>query len=89
MRQTLSIFLSFFLLTNVHAQQFKWVKGGGTTEDLTSAYSSESVQYMCTDPHGNVYALSVVGNNPIYADTFYSPRRIWSKQQFTRYELQL
>ena len=54
-------------------QQFKWFTGGGTTEDL-STYGSrewEQTKFICTDPNGNIYALSIVGNNSIYADTFY------------------
>jgi len=53
-------------------QQFKWVKGGGTNEDLSSDPSSEFEQtrYLCTDQDGNVYALSQVGDNSIFADTF-------------------
>jgi len=27
---------------------------------------------MCTDLNGNLYAISTVGNEPVYADTFYS-----------------
>lgn len=54
-----------------HAQQqFKWVKGGGTTDAIPSGRDDESVYYMCTDPNGNVYSLSVVGADPIKADTF-------------------
>ena len=77
--KTLSIrivvcFLSFLVnIGAIHAQQFKWVTGGGTTEDLSSAASSEweQVKNMCTDPNGNVYVLSQVGSNPVIADTFH------------------
>jgi len=67
------IFITLMLMNvfTIQGQQFKWVTGGGTTEDLTSTDYSESVQFICTDPNGNIYALSIVGNNPIYADTFY------------------
>lgn len=37
---------------------------------------------MCTDNNGNVYSLSVVGNNPIIADTFYRPSAYGSPQNF-------
>lgn len=37
---------------------------------------------MCTDQNGNVYALSVVGNNPIIADTFYRPSAYGSPRNF-------
>jgi len=69
--------LCFFAIilpaASIQAQQFKWVTGGGTTYDFSSLPSQQSEQtyYMCTDPNGNIYALSQVGNNPIYADTFY------------------
>ena len=68
-------FLSLFagLNTTQAQQQFKWVKGGGTIDAIPSGGTEESVQYMCTDPNGNVYALNVVGANPITADTFSHP----------------
>ena len=60
-------FFTFFISTSaIHAQQFKWVTGGGTVSS-----NVEQVQSMCTDPNGNVYALSAVGNDPIVADTFH------------------
>jgi len=68
--------LCFFAIilpaASIQAQQFKWVTGGGTSEDFSSSPSSEErTEFMCTDPNGNIYALNQVGNNPIYADTFY------------------
>jgi len=73
-----SFFTLLFGAFTVHAQeQFKWVKGGGSAEVMSSGYKEESVKYMCTDPNGNIYALSIVGGSttstPIYADTFYRP----------------
>ena len=67
-----SILLLFFIFS-ANAQQFKWVKGGGTIQDFSSDPIStwEQTEFMCTDPNGNIYALSLVGNLPIYADTFY------------------
>ncbi|MHB8207630.1 PKD domain-containing protein [Mucilaginibacter sp.] len=66
-------FFSFFLFAiPANAQQFKWAKGGGSNANFSSAPSTESEQtkYICTDPDGNVYALSQVGDNSIFADTF-------------------
>ncbi len=59
-------------LISLNAQQFQWVHGGGTAYDLTSSGSGhyEQVKYMCTDPNGNIYVLSQVGNDPVFADTF-------------------
>lgn len=66
-------FLSLFLASHSsYGQQFKWVKGGGSTEDFSSGPSNqwEGAKYMCTDHDGNVYVLSQVGNYGISADTF-------------------
>jgi len=64
---------TFFLNTGVlPAQQFKWVTGGGTDASLSPSRLDEGTYYMCTDPNGNVYALSQVGYGPVFADTFYS-----------------
>ncbi len=68
----ITLFILTFISSTALAQQMQWVKGGGTNE--TSAYLStnpEGTYYMCTDPNGNVYALSIVGQNEIFADTFY------------------
>ncbi len=56
-----------------HAQQFKWVKGGGTDQDLSSlgGASAEQSEYMCTDLNGNIYTLNQIGTNAIIADTFH------------------
>lgn len=62
----------FFLWTwSLNAQQFKWVKGGGTSQAFSLSSDLERTRFMCTDPNGNIYAVSKVGNNAIYADTFY------------------
>ncbi len=73
MRIVLCNFLFLLNITFSQAQQFKWVHGGGTIEDFSSlpSHESEQTEYMCTDPNGNVYALSQVGNDPIVADTFH------------------
>jgi len=58
--------LTFLINANcIHAQQFQWVHGGGATSS-----TNEQTDFMCTDPHGNIYALSLVGNGPVTADTF-------------------
>jgi hypothetical protein len=57
-----------------HAQQFKWVRGGGSPDAITPSRLNEAARYMCTDPHGNVYVLSnVIGYSGSFvkADTFY------------------
>lgn len=59
-------------LVSAYAQQFQWVKGGGTNQSSANLNTNpEGVYYMCTDPNGNVYTLSIVGQNAIFADTFY------------------
>jgi hypothetical protein len=74
--QTLICFIAISLhIPCIQAQQFKWVKGGGTNEDLSlngpyNTNHSEEVYNMCTDPNGNVYALSIVGHDNIIADSF-------------------
>jgi len=78
MRQLLTslslCFIIFFSgIFSLQAQSYKWVKGGGTTEDLSSALYDEEVDHMCTDANGNIYTIGIVGNNPIIADTFYRP----------------
>jgi hypothetical protein len=53
---------------NAEAQKFQWVKGGGAATS-----SDQHTDFMCTDPNGNVYALSTVGGDaPLIADTFHS-----------------
>ena len=55
-----------------HAQQFQWVKGGGTNQSSTYLTNRpEGTYYTCTDVNNNLYALSIVGNTAIHADTFY------------------
>src|SRR6185437_16935377 len=54
------------------AQDFKWLTGGGGTNGIAFYYDVlEMTHYMCTDSHGNVYTISLVGDQNIKADTFY------------------
>lgn len=70
--------LIFFLLIsnclNLNAQTFKWVKGGGSTADLSGSTITdwEASDFMCTDLHGNIYSLNIVGSPSIVADTFHA-----------------
>ena len=78
---SLAILLLLLLLgADAHAQTYRWVRGGGTDQVLSSAINDEAVYKMCTDPNGNVYALSTVGINSVTADTFYWPGGIGSSQ---------
>jgi len=73
-KATILCCILFFLNTAfANAQQFKWVQGGGSTEDFTSGteFDQEQTKFMCTDANGNIYALSQVGNYTIIADTFH------------------
>lgn len=76
----LSLLLLLCSYFPVFAQGYNWVRGGGTTQTFTTSLNQETVSYMCTDPNGNVYALSKVGINPVTADTFYWPGGIGSSQ---------
>lgn len=60
----------FFNIGAASAQQFKWVRGGGTGASLVTYPNDEGVYYMCTDYNGNIYTLSVVGYGTVIADTF-------------------
>ena len=61
--------LLFLNFSPLHAQQFDWVKGGGTLYDEDIGFN-EATYHECTDVNGNVYALSYVQNFTVYADTF-------------------
>jgi hypothetical protein len=80
----LSFCLLFFsAFSSAHAQQFDWVTGGGTIEDDSYLEDHpEATYFMCTDANGNIYALSTVGNDPVYADTFYSQGSYGSDYNF-------
>ena len=72
------VVLCFFAIymgaISVRAQQFEWVKGGGSpwANSTGASWNDEGTYFMCTDPNGNVYALSYVGPTPpLVADTFY------------------
>lgn len=76
MKQRYAILLTvcYLLLTThfTHAQQFRWLTGGGSTDNMVNggAYG-EWITNMCTDDNGNVYSLAVVGDYNIKADTFF------------------
>jgi hypothetical protein len=55
--------------SSLYAQQYKWVTGGGSSAAIQNL--EETVTDMCTDDNGNVYALSLVGDYNIEADTFF------------------
>lgn len=69
----LILILFTFFTSSGYAQQFDWVKGGGTTlDDAYLENHPEATQYMCTEPNGNIYTISTVGNAEVVADTFSS-----------------
>src|SRR5690606_2368773 len=68
----LFILCSLFNTQAVHAQQFHWLTGGGSTRILNNGIvQGEWITHMCTDDNGNVYSLAQVGNSNIKADTFF------------------
>ena len=74
MRRNFYVFFIAILLESltVQAQQYKWVRGGGSTNSLNNgAIKGEWVTNICTDDNGNVYQLSLVGDDNIKADTFF------------------
>lgn len=73
---SIALFVAISFINVACAQDFKWVKGGGSTDFFSTYLTNEAVRFMCTDPHGNVYALSTLGGrpgSPIRADTFSRP----------------
>jgi len=64
-----------FLLftTSATAQNYKWVKGGGSVDPMSPSAFWEHVTDICTDDNRNVYILSPVGDDDITADTFNMP----------------
>lgn len=64
-QMAICFFTLFANMGVVHAQTFSWVRGGGSVSS-----TNEQVSCMFTDPNGNIYALSIVGNDPVTADTF-------------------
>jgi len=66
-------FITYTLIftPTIYAQNYKWVKGGGSTTTMTYSRDDEGVRYMCTDDDKNVYILSPVGDDNITADSFY------------------
>ena len=79
-RLLLSLLLLLCIYFPVSAQSYNWVRGGGSTQTFSISMEQETVSYMCTDPNGNIYALSKVGIYPVTADTFYWPGGIGSSQ---------
>lgn len=74
MRKFYTFFLSIFLISlavQAVAQDFQWVKGGGTSDALSHPYYYEGSYYMCVDQNRNVYSVNIVGNGAITADTFH------------------
>ncbi|WP_161499160.1 T9SS type A sorting domain-containing protein [Flavipsychrobacter stenotrophus] len=75
MKRHFQFFLYFLLIvlsnTVAYAQQYQWVKTGGTNFTMPPGYSNESSYFTTTDPNGNVYSVNIVANTAIYADTFY------------------
>ena len=68
----LLLILAFAMISHSsYAQQYEWIKTGGTNQNLSTAYYNEGSYYSTTDPNGNVYSVNIVGNTAIYADTFY------------------
>lgn len=56
------IFLQFFC-TNAIAQTWQWGKKGGASGDQSAVYSQDRIWDMCTDVHGNVYAVAVINKD--------------------------
>ncbi|MES2702823.1 MAG: hypothetical protein V4649_09305 [Bacteroidota bacterium] len=67
--------LLFLVFTKAGAQSFKWVKGGGSNSAVSAStgWKPEATYFTCADANGNIYALSVMGNGIMHADTFYRP----------------
>jgi PKD repeat protein len=74
------IFLFFLFPQLGIGQNYKWIRGGGSSTSLTTYPMRESVYSMCTDANGNVYGLSMMGNTSITADTFFKPSAYGSPQ---------
>jgi PKD repeat protein len=72
----LSFAISLLLVllgADAYAQTYNWVRGGATGQFFTPYNFQEELLFSCTDPNGNYYALSIVGNTAIVADTFSRP----------------
>jgi PKD repeat protein len=68
---SIAILALFFVQQTLSAQTYKWVKGGGSNASIVAPYLDEQINHICTDANGNVYALGVIGNGTIAADTFH------------------
>ncbi|HXS35394.1 MAG TPA: PKD domain-containing protein [Flavipsychrobacter sp.] len=88
----LLLFISLIVCLSTNAQQYKWIKGGGSITPTTIANSNERVTSMCTDDDHNVYVVSPMGNADIKADTFsmikshYSPSGFYYNVFFASYD---
>jgi PKD repeat protein len=71
MRKLLLATIVMLCYFGAHAQSYKWLKGGGSIEAMSTSEDYERVKYMCTDVNGNVYIAAVTGASHILADTFY------------------
>jgi hypothetical protein len=71
MRQVVLVLLLIISVKST-AQNYKWIKGGGSVSDMGSSITEwDMVSHMCTDTNRNVYIVGFVGDNSITADTFY------------------
>ncbi len=68
----LLLILAFAMISHFsYAQQYEWIKTGGSTIATSTGYTNDGSYFTTTDPNGNVYSVNVVGNTGITADTFY------------------
>jgi len=82
MRSFLRLFLLVLVLPlaghSLFAQNYKWVKGGGSQDYMGSSRDDERVTEICTDDNRNVYIISPVGDNYIRADSFHVTKTVFS-----------
>ena len=75
------LFIAVALLincTNLGAQTYQWIKGGGSTSPMTYARDWPRTTSMCTDEARNIYITSPVGDIGIQADTFHMTAAFFS-----------
>ncbi|MBS1528665.1 MAG: T9SS type A sorting domain-containing protein [Bacteroidetes bacterium] len=66
------LFVSFVCLVQAgFAQNYKWLKGGGSSTPTSFGPTSNRVRQICTDANKNIYITAVVDDDNITADTFY------------------
>ena len=73
MRYFYTCLFALFFITNAYAQQFDWVRAGGTPDNIIASNQFEAAIYSTTDANGNVYAISRIGYGAVQADTFTHP----------------